>query len=228
MWTTAAAWSDLIPESDVRAFGGAFKAPVRQVELAGPTAVVVVDMTRRFVDGRYPTGHSASGMPATFNCVPLLAAARTSNVPIFYSLAYPNPTHRPLDSEIGIASRKSSPATHESDLPPGDVVVDELAPTDDDALLYKGKAPSVFFGTSFAAQLHYHGTRNLVIVGMTTSGCVRATAVDAYQFNMNVIIPVECVADRSDISHRVNLFDMNQKYASVVTTADLISELSAR
>lgn len=225
MRTTSSPWDGVIPERDVQAFSSGFKAPVRDVELLGPTAIAIVDMTKRFVDGRYPTGDSATGVPATENCALLLDAARGRGIPLFYSLAYPNPRHRPLDSEIGIATRKSSPAQHASDLPPGDVVVDELAPREEDVLLYKGKAPSAFFGTSLAAQLHYLGTRNLIVVGMTTSGCVRATTVDAYQLNMNVVIPFECVADRSDISHRVNLFDMNQKYASVVSVTDLINEL---
>ena len=62
---------------------------------------------------------------------------------------------------------------------------------------------------------------------MTTSGCVRATAVDAFQYNFEVVIPFECVADRSQISHKVNLLDLHMKYADVASLDDVIAYLRA-
>ena len=62
---------------------------------------------------------------------------------------------------------------------------------------------------------------------MVTSGCVRATAVDAFSHNHRVIIPIECVADRSETSHQVNLFDMDMKYADVLPLAEVIDHLRA-
>ena len=67
----------------------------------------------------------------------------------------------------------------------------------------------------------------MVITGLTTSGCVRATAVDAFQYNFDVVIPFECVADRSQISHKVNLLDLHMKYADVAPLDDVIGWLKS-
>jgi nicotinamidase-related amidase len=87
--------------------------------------------------------------------------------------------------------------------------------------------PSVFFGTQLESMLTYDGVDTLVVTGMTTSGCVRATVVDAFSYNYRVLIPQECVADRSQISHEISLFDMNMKYTDVTTleeTVELLQE----
>jgi maleamate amidohydrolase len=85
--------------------------------------------------------------------------------------------------------------------------------------------PSAFFGTQLAAILTALRTDTLVVTGMTTSGCVRATVNDAFMLNHHVVIPLECTADRSQLSDEVELFDMGAKYADVVGVEDLIVEL---
>ena len=113
------------------------------------------------------------------------------------------------------------------DLPPGDVIVDELAPKPDEMVVCQHHKPSGFFGTELAALLVYDKVDTVVITGLTTSGCVRATAVDAFQYNFDVVIPFECVADRSQISHKVNLLDLHMKYADVAPLDDVIGWLKS-
>ena len=103
--------------------------------------------------------------------------------------------------------------------------VEEIAPVDGDVLLPK-KHPSAFFGTPLASYLIQTGADSLVVTGCSTSGCVRSTVVDAFSYNYRVSVPSDAVYDRSRIIHDVNLFDMDQKYADVSTTEDLVRTLN--
>lgn len=87
---------------------------------------------------------------------------------------------------------------------------------------------SAFFGTPLAAHLTQLRIDTVIIVGESTSGCVRATAVDGYSHGFHVVLAEDCCFDRSDISHRVNLFDLHHKYADVMRTERIVAELSAR
>lgn len=103
--------------------------------------------------------------------------------------------------------------------------VEEIAPADGDVLLPK-KHPSAFFGTPLASYLIQTGADSLVVTGCSTSGCVRSTVVDAFSYNYRVSVPSDAVYDRSRIIHDVNLFDMDQKYADVSTTDELVRTLN--
>ncbi len=103
--------------------------------------------------------------------------------------------------------------------------VEEIAPVDGDVLLPK-KHPSAFFGTPLASYLIQTGADSLVVTGCSTSGCVRSTVVDAFSYNYRVSVPSDAVYDRSRIIHDVNLFDMDQKYADVSTTDELVRTLN--
>ena len=83
--------------------------------------------------------------------------------------------------------------------------------------------PSGFFGTNLQSYLTLLGCDSVVIVGTTTSGCVRATAVDAFSLNYRVVLAEEGCFDRSEASHAVSLCDMHAKYADVVKVADVLS-----
>jgi nicotinamidase-related amidase len=110
--------------------------------------------------------------------------------------------------------------------PRGYEFVHEVAPHPGDILLPKYH-PSAFFGTPLASHLVNQGVDSLVVTGCTTSGCVRGTVVDAFSLNYRVVVPEECVYDRSSVSHAVNLFDIASKYADVVTSAEIPSLLEA-
>ncbi len=104
----------------------------------------------------------------------------------------------------------------------GNDIVDEIAPAPQDIVVRKQK-PSGFFGTNMLSYLMLLGCDSVVVTGTTTSGCVRATVLDAFSNNMHVAIAEEGCFDRSQASHAINLCDMNAKYADVVKTDEVIA-----
>ncbi len=104
----------------------------------------------------------------------------------------------------------------------GNEIVAMIAPGPQDILIRKQK-PSGFFGTNLASYLTLFGCDSVVVVGTTTSGCVRATVVDAFSLNYRVTLAQEGCFDRSEASHAVSLCDMHAKYADVVSTAEILS-----
>ena len=101
----------------------------------------------------------------------------------------------------------------------------EIAPRPGDVMLPK-KHPSAFFGTPLASYLIDLRVDTLVVTGCTTSGCVRGSVVDAFAYNWRVLVPWDAVYDRSQVSHAVNLFDMSEKYADVMSVEDALQRLS--
>lgn len=87
------------------------------------------------------------------------------------------------------------------------------------------KHPSAFFGTPLVSYLIDRGVDTLVVTGCSTSGCVRGTVVDGFAYNFKAVVPHDAVYDRSDLVHKVNLFDMGQKYADVMSTDDVLAKL---
>ena len=105
------------------------------------------------------------------------------------------------------------------------VRVDErLQPRDGELVVVKQFA-SAFFGTELAAWLKDTGADSLVVVGLTTSGCVRATVIDGLQHDYSVWVPTEAVGDRNPTAHAANLHDMHAKYAEVVSVAETLAAL---
>ena len=88
--------------------------------------------------------------------------------------------------------------------------------------VYTKRMPSAFFETPLASFLNWHQVDTLVITGGSTSGCVRATAVDSLSHGYRTIVPVECVADKHESYHYANLTDLQLKYADVVNVADVM------
>ena len=104
----------------------------------------------------------------------------------------------------------------------GNEIVAEIAPGPQDIVIYKQK-PSGFFGTNMASYLTLLGCDSVIVTGTTTSGCVRATVLDAFSLNYRISIAEEGCFDRSQASHAINLCDMNAKYADVVKTAEVLA-----
>ena len=103
-------------------------------------------------------------------------------------------------------------------------IVDEVAPIDGEVVLQK-TAPSAFWGTPLIGHLTALRADTVVVAGESTSGCVRATVVDAKSHRLKVIVPEECVFDRDEASHAINLFDMHEKYADVIPLDDALAYL---
>ena len=104
----------------------------------------------------------------------------------------------------------------------GNQIVDEIAPAPQDIVILKQK-PSGFFGTNMASYLQLLGCDSLIVTGTTTSGCVRATVLDAFSLNFRVALAEEGCFDRSQASNAINLCDMNAKYADVVKTEEVLA-----
>jgi nicotinamidase-related amidase len=222
-------WCAAVPAADVAAFSGGAANLVRPLTVGRRPALIVVDMTRAFVDSRYPTGWSPTGVPAVAANSALLDAARSVGVPVFFTKSWQDPNHVPTPAEWG-RWKPSQTAPPDPALGPGDVIVDELTPRAGEVVIHKQLKPSAFFGTPLASLLLYEAVDTVIVTGMTTSGCVRATAVDAFQHNLHVVLAHEACADRSQISHQVSLFDLHMKYADVVSVdqaIDLLAHVSA-
>ncbi|HVC15324.1 MAG TPA: isochorismatase family protein [Acidimicrobiales bacterium] len=219
-------WESVIPQEDLVAVGAAYDQPDRPLSAGTRPALLVVDMTREFVDSTYPTGFSQTGRPAVQAIRTLLDVARGRSVPVFFTKNWPDPDTEPSAMERGrwrTGGRRPLP----ENVPPGDCVVEELSPLPGELVIVKGGKPSAFFGTRLVSYLVYAGCDTVVVTGMTTSGCVRATVVDAFQYNFHCVVPAECTADRSQISHKVSLFDLHMKYADVISLQETIAYLDA-
>lgn len=187
--------------------------------------VVVVDMTYAFIDPRYILTQGDSGWGAVKHSQVLLAESRKKGVPIIYT----RPTPRVLvDPAAGSISRKRISAMREvlTD-PKSNEIVSEIAPQEGEQVIERSCA-SAFFGTDLVKVLNYRGIDTVIVIGASTSGCVRATVIDAASYNYYVIVPVECVSDRSELSHKVNLAEMDMKYADVVEIDEVLNYLRGR
>ena len=103
--------------------------------------------------------------------------------------------------------------------------IDPRLPVEEVDHLFVKKFPSAFYGTNLQSMLTGLGVDTTIIVGNSTSGCVRATACDAISGGFRPVVPSDCVADRAPLSHQINLFDMNSKYADVMSSEDVLAYL---
>ena len=170
--------------------------------------LVVVDMCKAFIDSSSPLGFECNELiQANIN---LVKKFRLNKFPvIFTTTIYRNP------SEASVF-RSKIPALNILE-PESDAVtfIDDLAPSKDEILIEK-KFASAFFQTKLIDSLHKMKADSIVICGVTTSGCVRATAVDSLQNNFPTTIAEDCVGDRDLDAHKANLYDLQSKYADVI------------
>lgn len=196
-------WQAVASEADLAAFK---KAGMGQSRCAGSApALLIVDMSYGFVSDDYPLGCGESGWSAVASTRELLDVARRESIPVFFTTGYQG------DAPAGRGRWKGT--IYESDAPLR--IVSELEPKTGEVILRK-RRPSAFFGTDLVGLLIFEAVDTLVICGATTSGCVRASVVDAFSYNLHVVVPSPCVADRSLISHQVALMDIQMKYGEVV------------
>jgi maleamate amidohydrolase len=183
-------------------------------------AIIVVDFIRAYTEPGSPL-YAPAVVEAVKATVPLLKAAREKGIPVVYTRVL----YHPSGADGGLFVRKVPALRRMVEGEPMADIVPELPPGPDDIILIKQYASS-FFGTSLAAMLTARGIDTLVITGCSTSGCVRATAVDAMQYGFRPIVPRECVGDRHDGPHEANLFDINAKYGDVVALQDVLGQLA--
>jgi len=181
--------------------------------------VVVVDYTRAFTDPEMPLAADfAAEIEATRN---LLAAARFAGHPrLFTAPIYDEPDL----GDAGVWAIKVPASTTLRAGTPGVELDERLERTDDEALLVK-KYASAFFGTDLVSRLNARRVDTILLAGCTTSGCVRATAVDGLQHGFRVMVVRQTVGDRNPDAHVQSMLDMQQKYADVVELDDAIAYL---
>lgn len=184
-------------------------------------AILVVDFIRAYTSLGAPL-YAAPVVEAVRQTVDVLAAARRKGVLVIYTRVIYNPSG--IDGGIFVQKVPVLRTLVEGE--PLAEIVPELPPARADVILNKQYA-SAFFGTSLAAMLTAQGVDTVIITGCSTSGCVRATAVDGMQHGFRVIVPRECVGDRRSEPHEANLFDIHSKYGDVVSRAEALAWLEA-
>jgi nicotinamidase-related amidase len=197
----------------------------RETYVGDKPAILVIDLFNKVysggpgptveVDRTYPGACGEPAWAAIEPTVRLLAAARERAIPIIYTTNVPNP------GQLRATHRAKLPTPSNED-PWG--IRDDFRPAPDDLVITKQRA-SAFFGTLLQAYLQLNDIDSLVLCGETTSGCVRASAVDGYSHGFHVSIVEECTFDRSPLSHKISLFDLHHKYADVMRLAEVMKNL---
>lgn len=202
-------------------------------------AVIVVDVNYAFTGEQsmpildsiktWRNSCGSNGWAAIPPTQKLLAVARAQHIPVFFSTGIDS---RPDGFDRGGWAHKNKRA--KEDLPierkisrvRGNDVVKEIAPLPHEILIEKLK-PSAFHGTPLMGYLTDLGVNTLIITGTTTSGCVRATVLDAFSQNYKITLVEECCFDRFESSHAINLFDMQAKYCDVTSLDDVTGYLNS-
>jgi nicotinamidase-related amidase len=222
-------WADVISADDEERYERAGFG--RPSGWGAHPALLIIDMQYRTIGNTpkpfyesledYTTSCGEVGWAAMEQVVRLLAAFRAAGRPVLYPHVAPK-----LAEDRGGTLGQKVPGI--MDVPDrGYEFPEQIAPRSGDLLLPK-KHPSAFFGTPLASYLIGLGVDTLVVTGCTTSGCVRGTVVDAFSYNFKCVIPADAVYDRAATVHQVNLFDLAQKYADVLTTDEVVQHIDAR
>ena len=216
-------WKDVIPPDVIELYSN-YR---REVGVGPSPALVAIDLYELVYQGgakpvaevmkAYPNSCGEYAWAAIEPTKRLFAAARAAGLPVFYSTRDTRPQSRPKD--VRATRRQGEPVD-----PALYAIRPEFRPKPQDVVITKLRA-SAFFGTPLAAHLTQLGAQSVIMCGESTSGCVRASAVDAYSHGFHVALAEECCFDRSPLSHKVNLFDMHHKYADVLHLDEVIRHL---
>jgi len=188
-----------------------------QLGLGHKPALVVVDMIKGFTDPACPLGCACPEVVAA-NAA-LLQAFHLRDLPVFFTtVVYHGDQQARVFRERVEALNVLTP---ESEW----VKVDPQLPVGEGDELIEKQWASAFHKTDLDSRLQARGVDSLVVTGLTTSGCVRATVVDGLQYDYRVVVPREAVGDRNPDAHAANLFDMHAKYADVMGLDEVIAQL---
>lgn len=214
-------WDELLSERDARVITNAGYG--RERGLGEAPVLMVIDCQYNYIgddrpvdeqQDRWPAGGGAGAWAAVRRIGGLLDGARRHSVPILYTRNVQKRTVR-FDS---FAAKSSWDKTRSLDDARDSEVVSEISPTDGDLVLDKSYA-SAFYGTPLSTWLVGLGVDTILMTGVSTSGCVRATAVDGVSRGYRVAVVEDAVADRIQVSHRASLLDLWMKYTDIVDAA---------
>lgn len=217
-------WQDVIP-ADILDL---YKHYKRDITIGSPAALLAIDLYELAYGGgplpvtevakTYPSSCGVNAWNAIEPTKALFRAARLARLPVFYTTSETRPDSQP--SRVIATKRRNVSAD------PGVYAIrPEFRPEPGEVVVTKQRA-SGFFGTPLSAHLTQLGIRTLIVCGESTSGCVRASAVDGYSHGYQVVLVEECCFDRSEISHKVNLFDLHHKYADVMKVEEVLAHLA--
>jgi maleamate amidohydrolase len=189
----------------------------RPVGFGAKIGVVVVDFQRGFIDPAFPMGGAPMVDQAVRNTVPVIEAAKRAGLPVIACVnGYDSPRAAPhwkvapvLDLLRGTPSVELDP---------------RIAAAAPDVLLMKS-APSIFFATPAAAILTKERVDTVIVTGCITSGCIRASVIDAFSLGFRVMVAHDCVGDHDAVAHEQNLKDIERRYADVIDGATAIKAI---
>lgn len=174
---------------------------------------------------RWPNSCGEDAWAAIPHIQSLLKAARAKRLPVVYTTGGFRADAWDYGGWLWKHSRMKESTKRPHSNIDGEAIVAEIAPRPEDIVLPKLK-PSAFHGTPLKGHLTLLGADSLIVSGTTTSGCVRASVIDAFSDNLKVTLAEECCFDRSQSSHAINLMDMQAKYADVRPTAEIVAHLT--
>lgn len=216
-------WNQFLTERDRQVFAAAGFGALQGY--GKRPALLVVDVTYDFCGDRpepvlesIKRWRASSGLDA-WQSIPaikrLLDAGRAKGLPVIYTTNIRRPDNWDAGSWAWKSSRSGERAAARVSQLAGHEIMPDIAPKPRDIVISKNK-PSAFFGTPLAGFLTQLGADSVIVTGGTTSGCVRASVVDAFSYNYRVTVVEEGCFDRSQASHALSLCDMHAKYADVV------------
>ncbi|MWA15113.1 isochorismatase family protein [Streptomyces sp. BA2] len=194
-----------------------FGAPVRR---GSRPAILVVDLTRGFTEDGFPSGADLTDVVGAVG--ELIEAGRPADVPVVFTAISYTPAEAAGDAVTWLHKAQGMRALVEGS---DEVALDPRLPYEAQDLMVLKKGASAFYGTSLAALLTGLGCDTVLVCGATTSGCVRATAVDAVQSGFSVLVPRACVGDRAAGPHEASLFDIQAKYGDVIDLKEAVEYL---
>ena len=181
-------------------------------------SLLIVDLQQAFTDPKQHGGGNI--LEALNNTVGLLALARDLGLPV----AHARIVFSADGSDAGLLSVKAKGLERLTEHVPASQIVEPVAPVAGELVVRKTRASS-FFGTALAQWLHSKSVDTLIVAGCTTSGCVRASVVDSMSHNFRTVVARDAVGDRALGPHEASLFDMGQKYADVLSCAEIAAHL---
>lgn len=190
----------------------------RRVGFGSRPALILIDFCQAYFDPECDL--YAEVDEALESALRVRAAARAAGVPVILT----NVVYHPSTIDGGRFFEKAAPLKNFIKGSPMGAFGPGLEPFDDELVISK-QYPSAFFGTSLASTLTAMGVDSVLLTGLTTSGCVRASCVDAMSHGFRTAVISEACGDRHEAPHQANLFDMNAKYADVVSEADVTEYL---
>jgi nicotinamidase-related amidase len=198
-------------------------------------AVLVIDITFEFTGlqpepilesiKRFPNSCGSVAWESMERIATLLERARALGLPVFYTKAM-DEANTVTRGSWGWKKSTDSIQMAADEWQLANTIPPIIAPAEGETVIQKTK-PSAFFGTPLASYLVELGVDTLLVTGTTTSGCVRASVIDAFSYNFRTMVIEDCVFDRGDAPHRLNLFDMQAKYADVVPLEQVFAYLDS-